>query len=157
MWCMTATAMVAAHLMRTYRVWLVAGRSCEPALLQNSLIVVRRLARRSSRSHPRLPTRGELALFRMPHSNRVAVKRVFGVPGDTIPASGQTTPFLRRDAIRLDEEQFFMIGDNRACSIDSRHFGAVRSCDIVGVVTWPKVPHFPVELGEPACSMQNAG
>ena len=93
-------------------------------------------------------------------SERVYVKRVIGLPGDTVRVddagtlhvndtlvqepyladgvSASTTPF----STRVPTGRYFVMGDNRPASDDSRNHlgdpggGSVRAGDIVGEVVW---------------------
>lgn len=75
-----------------------------------------------------LPHRGDLIAFRYPKDPDVTyIKRVAGVPGDTVvTAKGET--------VSVDEDSIFAIGDNAANSSDSRHYGAIPADHIVGKV-----------------------
>ena len=86
------------------------------------------------------------------------IKRVIGLPGETIDIhdggvfiSGArldepylhevtTSCFGQCEQIRLGADQYFVMGDNRANSLDSRSFGPIASSQIVGRVVlryWP--------------------
>jgi signal peptidase I len=114
----------------------------------------------------RSPERGEFVVFHArghlggtiapdSHSRDLAVvKRVVGVPGDVVTVhsrrvyvNGQkaddivTEPF---QSVRVGPKQYFVLGDNRSFSQDSRDFGAVPRSAIfarVFLVWWP-VDHF---------------
>lgn len=86
------------------------------------------------------------------HEGETLIKRVVGLPGDRIefragilwrngePAEGPA-PRGERDAFcsapfTLGSDEFFLAGDNRRVSVDSRLFGPVLRRDIVGEVVW---------------------
>lgn len=95
------------------------------------------------------PRRGDVVVFRSPaNANEMLVKRVIAVPGDLIDAQlgririgGHTLPepyLLQPAAAGTFEAQivapdsYFVMGDNRAESYDSRHWGPLPRTRIVG-------------------------
>lgn len=104
----------------------------------------------------RQPARGEIIVLRNPNPGQPdLIKRVIGLPGETVEVrAGQvfidsqplTEPYIQQPMGReqaltpLPAGQFFVMGDNRGNSSDSREFGARPGGDIVGrawIIYWP--------------------
>ncbi len=134
----------------------IVGQSMEPNYQENQRLLVDRVS-------PRLDwlRRGDVIIVRSPDDgNTELIKRLVGRPGDQIElrdnrvvVNGQVLeePYLApgadsgpRDAARsewtLGADEYFVMGDNRRFSKDSRLFGPVGSGNIAGralVVYWP--------------------
>ena len=103
------------------------------------------------------PKRGDVIVFRYPgNPSQFYIKRIIGLPGDDVeikngaikingapigepylPASLQTEP---NSKIKLAKEQYFVLGDNRTRSSDSRFWGTLPKEKIMGRVLvrlWP--------------------
>lgn len=114
----------------------------------------------SSRHAIHAPKRGEVIVFEFPDSNpnnprKDFVKRVVGLPGETMRMfDGKVfvneevldEPYLSQkdhsnaSEITLGAGEYYVLGDNRAHSNDSRSWGAVPEANIRGkvwMVYWP--------------------
>lgn len=125
----------------------VDGPSMVPTLRDGDLV----LASRAALARAAL-ARGDIVLMRDPESGVAYVKRVVGLPGEDIGVhSGRVAihgspldePYLApldsRAAARdgqwtLADDRYFLLGDNRNDSLDSRAFGPVAGGWIVGRV-----------------------
>jgi signal peptidase I len=88
-----------------------------------------------------------------PDSNQkqaTLTKRIVGVPGDTVSSAGghvivdgekiDSIPTLSFPSVHLGKDQYFVLGDNRSVSQDSRVFGPVPRAAIfarIVLVFWP--------------------
>jgi signal peptidase I len=110
--------------------------------------------------HFRNPVRGEVLVFRYPQDpSKFFIKRVIGLPGETIEIRDNKIflvdgdeeielkePFLEEalttpdGTVTLDEHEYFMLGDNRLFSSDSRRWGSLDEGYIIGrafLRLWP--------------------
>jgi len=131
----------------------VNGASMEPNYFNSEYLIIDEI---SYRLHE--PARGEVVVFHYPPDPKeYFIKRVIGLPGERVAVKdGQVTvfnqnnpegvvlaePYLEPETqtagaadITLGEDEFFVLGDNRNASLDSRRFGAIKKQDIVGR-TW---------------------
>lgn len=128
----------------------VYGQSMEPTLHSDQRLVVEKV---SYRFHG--PRRGDIVVLKSPQSSELLIKRVIGLPGETIEIrqgqvyiNGQELdePYLERSKggnwgpIIVPPLHVCVLGDNRSFSNDSRAFGMVPIESIVGrawVSYWP--------------------
>jgi signal peptidase I len=141
-------------LARTYG---VQGQSMEPNLHDHQRLIVDLVSYRL-----RIPHRGEIVVFDVPEpiSDIPLIKRVVGIPGDTVEVKGGAVyvngrrldePYLAEQTLgqmalrTVPEGHAFVLGDNRNYANDSRAFGMVPLEDIVGrawIRYWP-----PADVG----------
>ena len=102
----------------------VAGHSMEPTLPAGALLAVRV-------TNERLAV-GMVVVVRRPEG-REDVKRIVAGPGDRFSSADGTE-------VRLAQDEFAVVGDNRDASTDSRHHGAITRDQILAVARfcyWP--------------------
>ncbi len=127
----------------------VIGDSMEPALHNGQEILMNRILYRISK-----PKRGDVVVF-LPNGNQNShfyVKRVVGLPGETVQIKEgnvyidgvlleenelfdeMADPGIAQNELLLSGDEFFVLGDNRNSSEDSRsgNIGAVKKDHIIG-------------------------
>ncbi len=140
---------------------LVVGKSMEPSLHHNDRVIVNRLA-----YHLGEVDRGDVVVFKR-DDGRDYIKRVIGLPGDTIEVLGGhvyvnglmiAEPYIMMPVIRdkpvdtIPLGMVFVMGDNRNDSSDSRSWGPISVDDLTGkalLVYWPPANFGAVEHYNP--------
>ncbi len=127
----------------------VKGVSMSPTLIAGDLFMLNRFAYLT-----REPQRGELVVLKDPETGELIVKRIVGLPCETVVMQNDIAyingrrlpePYASRPT-RVDRSQFgkatviprdcyFVLGDNRMRSLDSRTFGPIKRESILGVIT----------------------
>lgn len=136
----------------------VNGQSMEPTFYDGNLFLINKYVLLL-----RLPQRGDIVQARDPLTNRLVIKRVIGLPKEQLaihdgtvwlrspdgteqamkepwlahnewsdPATGSSVVYLP-----VPEQSYFLLGDNRDHSGDSRVYGSVHRSDIYGLVMKP--------------------
>lgn len=121
----------------------VQGQSMEPNLHSAQRVVVEKVTYHLSHG----PRRGDIVVIDLPDQADLLIKRVVGLPGDTVEVRGgqvyidnqpldepwATMPGGRDSAPQvIPPLHVFVLGDNRGYSNDSRAFGPVHRDYIVG-------------------------
>ncbi|MFT6910788.1 MAG: signal peptidase I, partial [Candidatus Paceibacteria bacterium] len=126
--------------------FIVNGESMLPTLENGNYLIIDEISYRTMD-----PERGEVIVFRNPtNTKQFLIKRIIGLPGETIEISGssvviregESTIELEEEYInenfssygtwKLEEDEYFTMGDNRQRSLDSRAWGALPKDLIVG-------------------------
>ena len=133
-----------------FKPFYVKGASMEPNFSDHEYLIIDELTYRF-----RLPTRGEVIVFRYPgNPKEYFLKRIVGLPEERIKvAEGKVTVYnaeypegiavdekyldkgletVGEKNITLGKDEYFVLGDNRPNSYDSRRFGPIDRTAIVG-------------------------
>ncbi len=144
--------LITAFLIRTFlfQPFVVEGNSMEPNMHSNQYLIVDKLSYRLKN-----PQRGEVVVFAAPDIAGVDyIKRIIGLPGETVKITGDKIyidnksvdekylpddyhTYITNDKdttleTKLGPNEYFMMGDNRQHSHDSRSVGSVNKKEIVG-------------------------
>lgn len=128
--------------------FIVSGASMEDTFHTGEYLIIDQLT-----YHFEEPQRGDVIVFKYPQDpSKYFIKRIIGLPGDTIDIQGNTVTLTTQDGetITLDEpyiksmaenttlteelgeREYFVMGDNRDASSDSRVWGVLQKDKIVG-------------------------
>ncbi len=142
--------LIKANLVEAF---VIPTSSMSPTLIPGDRILTNKLGVLT-----RTFARGEVIVFRNPENRRQTfVKRIVGLPGDTVEVTERellingevqhrysekaaTSPPPKVSKQTVPASAYFVMGDNRELSNDSRNFGFLSHGDITGVVTylyWP--------------------
>lgn len=154
-WGFTIAAIGIAIVVRLFIAspYVVSGASMEPNFHDWHYLIVDRVV-----YDIREPQRGEIVVFRYPPDpSRYLIKRVIGLPGETVVVNGSevriintthpdgftlSEPYVSEEhrtygdnvRLTLGADEYFVLGDNRRVSADSRLWGALPIKDVVGRV-----------------------
>ena len=128
--------------------FVVSGSSMEPTFENGEYLIIDQAT-----YHFEDPKRGEVVIFRYPKDpSKYFIKRIVGLPGETIHISGDSLSITGVDNttvsvaepyvinhgngsdvdMKLGLDEYFVMGDNRPASSDSRIWGALPKDNIVG-------------------------
>lgn len=129
--------------------FIVSGASMDDTFRSGEYLIVDQVTYRFD-----TPKRGDIVIFRYPKDpSKFFIKRVIGLPGDTISIDGKVVtitneanpngavlnePYIKSMDIgtqlveRLGEREYFVMGDNRDQSSDSRAWGVLQEERIIG-------------------------
>ena len=133
--------------------FIVYGSSMDDTFHQYDYLIIDRISYRFDD-----PQRGDVIVFGLPQdTSRDLIKRVIALPGETIILENGSISISNADhpegfalsepyitpanrgglsdlSVTLGEEQYFVLGDNRRVSADSRIWGTLPRADIIGRV-----------------------
>lgn len=133
--------------------YIVEGSSMEPTFFGWHYLIVDKLV-----YDIKPPERGDVIIFGLPQdTGRSLIKRVIGLPGETVRITGSEVTILNTEhpkgfvldepyvdpknastgdqvEVELGTDEYFVLGDNRHVSADSRFWGKLPRKDIAGRV-----------------------
>lgn len=125
----------------------VSGRSMEPTLQTGDIMVVNKISNNLGTDYKR----GDIVIVNSPIEDKLYIKRVIGLPNDEVVIKEGSfyindhklnENYLKDNTItkkttiinswHLEPDEYFLVGDNREKSKDSRKFGPIKKSDFVG-------------------------
>lgn len=128
--------------------FIVSGSSMVPTFHNGEYLIIDEISYRIKN-----PERGEVIVFRYPNdTKKFFIKRIIGLPGETVDVNGNevtiynkenengiklSQPYLKTSSpikthTELKDDEYFVMGDNRSASSDSRYWGPVKENLLVG-------------------------
>jgi signal peptidase I len=156
LWDLVKVVLVAFGIMIVFRFFVaepfvVSGKSMEPNFHDNEYLIINKVGYRIGE-----PQRGDAIVFHYPKErSQYFIKRIVGLPGEKVKVedgrvliyneeypqgrvlnepytASQNVTFGPNEVISLGSEEYFVLGDNRLQSSDSRVWGILPKKDIVG-------------------------
>ena len=149
-----------------FQPFFVKGQSMDPNFENGDYLIVDEITYRF-----RAPQRGEVIVFKFPQNpSQRFIKRIIGLPGETVEIengdiiiykdgkaqildeSSYLFPHSETEGqikINLKENEYFVLGDNRDFSYDSRRFGPLPKDKIIGKVFLRVLPFAALAKIEP--------
>lgn len=142
--------------------FIVSGASMENTFHSGEYLIIDQVSYRFDD-----PQRGDVIVFHYPKDpSKFFIKRVIGVPGDSIDIQGNIVTIIQKDGTKevldepyiktmaentsltetLGEREYFVMGDNRDASSDSRVWGVLSKEKIVGKALLRLFPFSKVEV-----------
>lgn len=149
-----------------FQPFLVRGQSMEPTFSNSDYLIVDEISYQFND-----PQRGDVIVFKAPtYPSQSFIKRIIGLPGEEVLIEDGSIKIIEEgNEILLDESeyaygntggdihvflndnQYFVLGDNRGSSYDSRRWGALPEENIIGKVflrAWPFSSFSKIEAPE---------
>jgi len=153
-------AIVTVFFIRTFLIqpFLVSGASMEPNFSSGDYLLIDEISYRL-----RSPERGEVIVFKYPENPSVYyIKRIVGLPEERVVIKDGKVVVFNSDNLQginvngdylnsgvrtsgrvdvtLSDDEYFVLGDNRNYSFDSRSWGPLSEDDIIGIARLRLLP-----------------
>ncbi len=130
------------------RPFIVSGNSMDPNIKDKQYLIVDEISYKLSE-----PSRGDVIVFKAPpEPSKYYIKRIIGLPGETVSINGTTITisnaahpdgFVLQESfiththndiltVKVPVDSYFVMGDNRSGSYDSRAWGMLPKANIRG-------------------------
>ncbi|MFZ2149713.1 MAG: signal peptidase I [Minisyncoccia bacterium] len=152
-WELARFALIALLIVVPIRVlvaepFIVSGSSMVPTFQNGDYLIVDKISYKLSD-----PKRDDVIIFRYPADpSKFFIKRIIGLPNETVDIEGSkititndehqdglvlNQPFVKNSSsnnlhFELKDDEYFVMGDNRSASSDSRYWGAVNKDLLTG-------------------------
>jgi signal peptidase I len=142
--------------------FIVSGSSMVPTFTNGEYLIVDELSYKLGE-----PERGDVVIFRYPNDQKkFFIKRIIGLPNEIVEIDGSTITITNEETeekIKLDEpyvknisennirfelrdDEYYVMGDNRTASSDSRYWGAVPKKLLIGKAFLRLLPISRIDL-----------
>jgi signal peptidase I len=145
-----AAAVALAYVIQTFliRPFIVSGTSMIPEIENGQYMIVDEITYRT-----REPERGDIVIFKAPpEPSKYYIKRIIGLPGETVRIKGSKVTIINEEhpegftldepyieyqsnddlTVKVQNDHYFVMGDNRNGSFDSRGWGTLPKENIRG-------------------------
>lgn len=141
-----STILILSFFLNNIFIAIVDGSSMENTIHDNDILIINKKAYSISS-----PQRYDIVNVYAPYKyDNFLVKRIIGLPGDIIEINDSNLyingekiyePYIKEEMnipyylkLKIPKDKFFIMGDNRNISLDSRYFGLIQTQDIQGKV-----------------------
>lgn len=142
--------------------YLVDGRSMDPTFTTGDYLIVNKISYRTGE-----PERNSVLVFKYPGNPKKSfIKRVIGLPGETVIGKSNALKIINAESpegflldqsyvthmadtsfeVTLEGDEYFVLGDNRLESYDSRSWGPLKKEFILGVPIIRLLPVSKIEV-----------
>jgi signal peptidase I len=126
------------------RPFVVNGASMDPTLATGDYLLIDEVTYKFNE-----PERGDVVVFKAPpEPDKFFIKRIIGLPGDTVSIEGSVVTIKNSNltkslvlithkssnniSVTVPDDQYFVMGDNRSGSFDSRSWGTLPKENLRG-------------------------